>query len=113
MADFSKIKQEFEAYFEPWGIQLAPEKLVRKARGTIQEAGWHIEYLLSADQKGDYLDYYASHRMTNDRHWRIYADGSMVGLPEIEEMYTSGDEEAFFKRNREVSEMLKAKGFGA
>jgi hypothetical protein len=112
MADFSKIKQKFDADFEPWGIQLAPEKLTPNSRGKIQEAGWTIEYLISADEKGVFLDYYSTHRMTSDTHKRFYADGSVMELPALAEMCIVGKEEEFQKRNREVDEMLRAKGFG-
>lgn len=112
MADFSKIKLKFEAQFEPWGIQLVAEALTPGARGKIQQAGWTIEYLISADEKGLYLDYYAAHRMTNDRHVRIRANGSVEDLPALGDFSFSGEESEFFERNRQVTEMLRAKGFG-
>ena len=113
MENFSKIKQKFDADFEAWGIRLVPEKLTPNARGKIQEAGWTIEYLFSANEKGAYLDYYAAHRMTNDRHQRIYADGSVVELPALTDMFVSREEGEFVQGNREIGAMLKAKGFGA
>lgn len=113
MADFAKIKQVFEADFFHWGIQLAAEKLALNARGKIQEMGWTIEYLVSTDEKGTYLDYYATHRMTSDGHKRIYADGSVQFLPALAELYVMGKEEEFIRNNQEIREMLKRKGFEA
>lgn len=110
--ELTKIKQMFDATFATWEIRLAPEALRADARGRIEQAGWTIEFLVSADDKGTYLDYYATHRMTNDRHQRIYADGSVVDLPALAEICLRGEEEAFKKRNQQVGEMLKAKGFG-
>ena len=112
MQDSTKIKQRFDAQFAPWGIQLAAETLTPNSRGKIEQAGWVIEYLAGADEKGPYLDYYAAHRMTNDRHVRISADGSVEDLPALGDFSFNGEESEFFERNRQVTAMLRAKGFG-
>ena len=39
---------------------------------------WH---LFGSDDRGGYLEYYASHRMTDDRHVRLREDGSVEHLP--------------------------------
>jgi hypothetical protein len=68
----------------------------------------------------EYLDYYASRRVTNDRHVRIYADGRCENLPAIRELrLCSKDpkedarlEAEYFTENQKVAKMLEEKGFG-
>lgn len=55
-------------------------------RGQIAKQGWTIKFLFGEDAKGKFLDYYASHRMTNDRHVRIRSDGSEEILPALDGM---------------------------
>ncbi|WP_319784177.1 hypothetical protein [Oceanisphaera sp. IT1-181] len=82
-------------------------------------AGWLIQYCFSQDKSGDYLDFYCAHRMTDDDHIRLYADGTKVELPALAKLRFSATdpdedirlEEAFFEVNRKVSEELMAKGF--
>ena len=90
------------------------------ARGKIVQAGWAIWYLFGSDENGEYLDYYASHRMTDDRHVRIYAHGSTQDLPVIsggricsedpEEDARLGREH--LTENQRIAKMLEEKGFG-
>lgn len=112
MGEFSKVKEKFEALYESWEVKLAEEKLTPGGRGKFQKHGWTFEYLIATDEKGLYLDYYATNRMTSDSHMRIYADGSVMELPALAEMFVSGKEAEFVQRNREIGEMLRAKGFG-
>jgi hypothetical protein len=115
-----RIKLSFAESFAMWDICLPEEDVVNRRRGKIVKAGWAIWYLFGSDEKGEYLDYYASHRMTNDRHVRIYADGQCEGLPAISEFHlVSQDpqenarlEAEYYAENRRVAAMLEAKGFG-
>ncbi len=70
-----EIVGRFGRDFGAWGIALPPEDVKERWRGTILAAGWAIWYLFGTDEGGEYLDYYACHRMTNDRHERIREDG--------------------------------------
>ncbi len=78
-----------------------------------------IWFLFGRDDDGVFLDYYACHRMTNDRHVRIREDGSTELLPTIAEFRMCSEdpeedarlEAEYFARNREVHEMLERKGF--
>lgn len=115
-----EIESQFNDTFSPWNIRLPPEDIANRRRGKIVEAGWAIWYLFGSDEKGEYLDYYASHRMTNDRHVRLYANGEREALPTIAEwQLVSKDPEEndrleaeYFANNRRVARMLEAKGFG-
>ena len=113
------IADIFANRFAHWDIFLPEEDINSKRRGHIQKAGWLIQYCFGKDETGEYLDYYAAHRMTDDSHVRIYADGTKKSLPALCRWHlTSEDpeeakrlENEFYKRNQEISEMLSKKGF--
>lgn len=116
-----KIKELFDAEFAQWKIRLPTKAVAKRERGKIVKAGWAIWYLFGRDETGEYLDYYSSHRMTNDRHARIYATGRQESLPAIRECYGYPDndpvkkarlEAEFYAENKRVAAMLEAKGFG-
>ena len=116
----NKIKNQFNTSFKHWNILLPPDDIAQRKRGKIVKGGWAIWYLFGADENGEYLDYYASHRMTDDRHVRIYSNGKTENLPVIESMRLASmdpEEDArleaeFFTENQRIAEMLEAKGFG-
>src|SRR5688500_16927283 len=75
--------ERFNARFSHWQIKLPPDKVVPRATGLIQERGWSINFSFGTDANGEFLDYYASHRMTDDEHVRLRADGSSELLPAL------------------------------
>lgn len=115
----TKIEAYFRDYFKHWNFQLPSEDVRNRRRGKIVEAGWVVWYLFGTDSKGDYLDFYAAHRMTNDRHVRVYEDGSEELLPTIRTgVRVTGDPEEdarlkaeFYEDNRQVAKILEEKGF--
>lgn len=115
-----RIEEQFNQSFRVWNIQLPREAIEARQRGTIVQAGWTIWFLFGTDDSGEYLDYYSSHRMTNDSHVRLYADGRVEGLESLWEMRQSSDdpeEEArlkdeFWEHNERVARLLEEKGFG-
>ncbi len=110
----------FNKSFETWDIELPEEAVKNQKRGKIVKRGWTIWYLFGTDETGDYLDYYASHRMTNDRHVRLYSDGSSRALDAYLSMRIVSDdpeedrrlENEFWERNEHISRELESKGFG-
>jgi hypothetical protein len=116
----STIELAFATDFSHWGITLPPENVRERRRGKIVAAGWTIWYLFGHDERGEYLDYYASHRMTNDRHLRIYESGQVESLPAINSMrLASSDPEEDARLEAEhreeqskVARILEEKGFG-
>ncbi len=114
------IEESFNDNFSHWGIRLPANAVEQRKGGKIVQAGWAIWYLFGRDDQGDYLDYYASHRMTNDRHVRLYASGICESLPAVQGLrFCSNDPEEdarweaeYFAGNEEVARMLEAKGFG-
>ena len=114
------IESLFNATFAPWSIYLPPDDVANRRRGKIVKAGWAIWYLFGSDEKGEYLDYYASHRMTNDEHVRLYAGGQEVGLPSIQGFRLCSQDPDEDKRleaeyaaeNQRIARLLEEKGFG-
>ncbi len=114
------METAFAEFFSPWGITLPPQDVRERRRGKIYAAGWAIWYLFGSDERGEYLDFYASHRMKGeDDHARIREDGSMEGLPAISSMRMVSkdpEEDARLEAEHrqetlEVERMLEEKGF--
>ena len=116
-----KIESKFRADFKYWKIRLPKEDVALRRRGTLSNSGWAIWYLFGSDERGEYLDYYASHRMADDRHVRIYADGGVQDLPSISTFRTASldpmeedkrlDAE-YQEENARIVQLLEGKGFG-
>jgi len=115
-----RIEEQFADRFKNWSIRLSHDAIESRTRGKINKAGWSIWYLFGSDEQGEYLDYYATHRMTTDSHTRIRADGLVEGLPALAEMFVGSDDPAeharlkakFVEENRKIAQLLEAKGFG-
>ncbi len=115
-----EIEAAFNEMFHEYGIRLPPEDIAQRRSGRIVQAGWAIWYLFGSDDKGEYLDFYSSHRMCGDRHARIFEDGTNEDFPAIiSSVPISRDPEEnarlraeFYARNERVAQMLAAKGFG-
>lgn len=87
-------------------------------RGVIVASGWHIRFVFGRKGQREYLDFYAQHRMTNDRHERIYDDGETVTLESLQEFCVynpniPGDkehaQEAYDTHNRRVGALIDEK----
>jgi len=111
---------EFNRTFALWDISLSQEDLEPGATYQLSKRGWAIWLRLDADEAGEYLDYYASHRMTNDRHVRLRPGGSGENLPALEEGRLGSSDpiedarlkQEFLQRQRETARLLDEKGFG-
>ena len=110
----------FNRDFSHWAIGLPPEDVAKRRRGQINQEGWAIWYLFGGDDRGEYLDYYAAHRMTDDRHVRIYSSGEREDLPTIQSFRPCSDDSVedqrladnLFAKNQRVAALLESKGFG-
>lgn len=97
----SKIEAIFAERFAHWKILLPPELVLRGDAGTLSQQGWSIQWVFGEDpEQGRYLDYYATHRMTNDRHCRLYESGVVEDLPAMMDfiIYPEGATEEEEKR---------------
>jgi hypothetical protein len=115
-----RIKLDFARGFGLWHIALPEPDVVARRRGKICKGGWAIWYLFGEDEKGEYLDFYSAHRMTNDSHVRLYENGDPVSLPELKSFRIGSHDPEVDARlkaehlaeNRRVQALLQAKGFG-
>jgi hypothetical protein len=113
------IVDTFNRHFEHWNIKLHEEDVRNRSIGYIHEAGWLIQYCFGKDENGEYLDYYAAHRMTDDSHIRIHEDGKEESLPALDSIYLVSEDpveakrlkDEYYAHNREVSQILVDKGF--
>ena len=101
----SAIEERFAEYFAHWGTRLPEGAVQREAPGIIQHAGWTIRYVFGTDAEGPYLEFYATHRMTNDSRVRIHSSGETKELEALETMYAfdakiPGDRERAAQKNR-------------
>ena len=79
-----RLRQRFNRAFEHWETELPIDALEPGVVWLICHRGWTIWTRYDVENGREYLDYYATHRMTNDRHLRMYVDGDDVGLPTMD-----------------------------
>ena len=123
MGGKEQLRQRFNRTFANWGIELPSDALSPGVIWFIVQRGWTIwtRYDIADEDGRGRLDYYAMHRMTNDRHVRMYTDGEQEALPAISGCYripqgatVAEKKEARDKhvaRNQAVERMLEEKGF--
>ena len=108
-----KIKQAFDKQFEPWGIVLPEADLKERRKGSINKGGWSINYRFGTEGGLEYIEYFATHRMTNDTLNRIYENGKWEVVGYCQEFYVVGDPQAerdYFAHNSKFYEEVKSKG---
>jgi hypothetical protein len=116
----ARIAETFNRAFGRLDIRLEPDDVQVGSLRRIQAHGWLITYRVIADDAGSpSLEYYATHRMTGDRHVRIWADGHAEELDAIYEAYgykadepgsKEAAEEEYLRHNKEVAEYLRQVG---
>lgn len=115
-----RIADAFNRYFDNFNIRVEAGEVRVGSRREIRARGWRIRFRVVPDDAGSpSLEFYATHRMTNDRHVRIWADGYLEHLDAIHGFFgydpkVSGSEETakqeHLKHNRMVAEQLRAAG---
>jgi hypothetical protein len=115
-----RVAEAFNGYFADSGIRIAPEEARVGTHLRIGGRGWRIAYRVDPDDGGfPSLEFYATNRMTDDRHVRIRADGSLEKLEAIYESYAfdskvPGSEEAarerYIRHNQAVARELRERG---
>ena len=113
------IESCFNSIFSNWKISLPRDDCYNHRCGKLVKSDWVIFYLFGKDDTGKYLDYYASHRMTDDSHSRIYANGHRESLPSLLSFRLCSEnpeedaqlEAGFYAENKRIEIMLKEKGF--
>ena len=80
-----RIADAFARYFEAWEIRLPASAIADPAPGEIRKGGWRVQFRWGSCEGGRFLDFYAAHRMTNDRHHRIHEDGTIEDLEALQD----------------------------
>jgi len=113
--DLRSIKEKFEEYFSNWKIKLPDKNLNERLNGYLNNSGWLIQYCFGIENDIEYLDFYASHRMTADRHVRIYENGEIERLPSYWEFFVVDSEgrgkKEYEENSKKVTKLLIEKGF--
>jgi hypothetical protein len=107
------IKRVFDEEFRRWDITLPEDELLERGKGSIAKAGWSINYRFGVEDGTEYVEYFASHRMTNDTLKRIYEDGRREVVGYCQVFHAANDPEAernYFAHNREFYEEVKSRG---
>ncbi len=113
------LRGMFNQSFAHWEIEIPAGAEPCDRAGRIVERGWAIWFRFGADDAGEFLDYYASHRMTDDRHVRLRPSGAHESLPALCTMRLASQNPAEDARlhaesieaNRRTEELLRQKGF--
>ncbi len=66
MDSATAIKQAFDGYFASYRMAF-PEECLARRDGGFECAGWEVRYRFGRQDGADYLELFATHRMTNDR----------------------------------------------
>ena len=116
-----RLRQRFNREFADWEIELPADAMEHGVVWIIVQGGWTIWTRFDVEYGRERLDYYAMHRMTHDRHVRMYSDLEDATLPTMSEAYSyrqdateaekAEAEAEYYARNREVAKFLKEKGF--
>jgi len=114
-------KKIFNGCFRWPGIKIPEKNLDYRESGFFEKDGWLIQFCFGEKDGKEYMDLYYSHRMTNDRHERIYEDGTGENLPAFPEFLTPYNpddpedkkiaEEKDKKEIDEIKKLLIEKGF--
>jgi len=108
-----KIKAAFDQRFQPWQITLPEDDLHHRRKGKIHIQGWTITYRFGNEDGKDFLEYFASHRMTNDTLNRIYEDGTTELVDACQEFYIVNDPKAkveYHENNRRFYKRVQDAG---
>jgi hypothetical protein len=108
-----KIKEAFDRQFERWQIQLSPDNIETRRSGSIQQQGWLINYRFGREANRDFLEYFASHRLTNDTLNRIWDDGTAELIGYCQEFFLANNQEAeqaYTEHNRRFYQQVKDSG---
>jgi hypothetical protein len=108
-----KLKELFDYQYKNWDISLPERDVQQRKKGSILKNGWMIKYRFGWDKGIEYLEYFVSHRMTNDTLYRIYEDGDNELVGCARDFYLADDEKdkrAFIEHNRQFYDEVKQRG---
>ncbi len=119
-SDLATIASKFAECFTRREVRLPESNLQEREPGEIHDQGLIIGFCFGEDSRGEYLDFYAQHRVAGDWHCRIHADGTMEDLdvylyflplhPDAAEEDKREAQRQFDEHNERVRRELERKG---
>jgi hypothetical protein len=113
------VKRTFANHYLKWGVLLNDVVIDAKNCPVIHKSAWEIKFVEGKDEKGNYYEFYATHREKHDQHFIIYENGDEVTLDALTEGFDynpslagnhDAQKELFFESNRKIYEHLKNVG---
>jgi len=91
------IKRAFDGYFVSYRMMAFPEEALHHAAGEFSDGGWDVRYRFGEEQGVVCLDVFAENRRTNDRLYRVYADGRVDIVGSSTEGVLEDEDRAFYE----------------
>ncbi len=115
------LRAKFDETFEQWGVTLPEDDVAERRSGYLKQQGGSgsVRYVFGSDDRGEYLEYYAFHRIWGDHHARIYESGEVEALEVLQTGYpidpddpevAARNEREMIERNRKLLEELETAG---
>lgn len=102
------VRAKFAEVFEPWGVTLPEDDARERRGGHLEQQGGSgsVRYVFGGDERGEYLEFYAFHRIWGDHHARIRESGELEGLAILQTGYPidPDDPEVAARNQREMVE---------
>ena len=123
MHNRERQRQWFNRMFAQWGIEFPVDATSPGKVWLIVQRGWTIWTRFDAhgEDGREHLDGHSTHRMTNDRHVRWYADRKTQNLAAMAQGYSYPKDAAeaekaaargrMFAHNQAVEKLREEKGF--
>ena len=106
--NLAAVEEKFSAIFEHWELELPEADVAARSGGFLRQknGSGSVRYVFGRDRKGEYLEFYAFHRIWGDRHARIYASGEVESLDVLFTMHLvdPDDPEVTARNQREMQE---------
>ena len=101
--DLARIKAVFDEVLEPWLVELPPDDLAERRAGSLRQrnGSGSVRYAFGSTARGEYLEFYAFHRIWGDAHQRVYASGEVEHLDVLGTSYIESDDAEESRRRRE------------
>lgn len=81
-----RLINQFNEYFKHWQVILPEAGMEMTDQPVrISHSGWWITIRFGADGGSPWMEIYAQHRMTNDRHLRFHVDRDCEQLSTLDE----------------------------
>lgn len=96
------IKRAFDVHFAGYGLSL-PTECLSEVSGEFDQNGWSVHYRLGEEAGTEFVECFATHRMTNDRLYSVYTDGRV-------EMIDSSTDGVLVEHDREFYAEVRRRG---